>query len=131
MGAAISAVSRARIARRAPRPCGARAEPAYSSGMAEPAGEAGEGIGAGECPRLGRGGWLVVLAQLALLVHAAWRVGPTYDEHYYVASGYAYWRTGDFALNREHPPLLKLLAGAPLALFRDVDFPAQWKDLPA
>jgi hypothetical protein len=51
-----------------------------------------------------------------LLLHAAWRVGPTYDEHFYVAAGNHYWRSGDFALNREHPPLLKLLAGLPLVL---------------
>ncbi|MEO0651164.1 MAG: glycosyltransferase family 39 protein, partial [Planctomycetota bacterium] len=64
---------------------------------------------------------LLVLLQLGLLLDGAWRVGPTFDEHYYVASGYSYLTEGEFALNREHPPLLKLLAGAPLLLFGDVD----------
>jgi hypothetical protein len=71
--------------------------------------------------------WLVAL-QLALLLHGAWRVGPTYDEHFYVAAGYAYWQDGEFALNREHPPLLKLLAGAPLLLLPGVHFGDAWQD---
>lgn len=64
---------------------------------------------------------LAVLAIFGgLLLHSAWSVGPTYDEHYYIASGYAYWQEGDFALNREHPPLVKLLVGLPLLLAPDV-----------
>ena len=55
---------------------------------------------------------LVLLA--ALLVHSAWRVGPTYDEHYYIVSGLNYLELGDFSLNREHPPLLKMLMAAPI-----------------
>ena len=42
--------------------------------------------------------------------------GPTFDEGVHLAAGYAYWTTGDFALNREHPPLLKLLWALPLVL---------------
>jgi len=57
-----------------------------------------------------------LLAMAVLLLHAAWRVGPTYDEHFYVAAGNHYWRSGEFALNREHPPLLKLMAGLPMLL---------------
>lgn len=56
---------------------------------------------------------LVVLMAL-LLVHSAWRVGPTFDEHFYVASGFSYLQEGDFSLNREHPPLLKVLMALPL-----------------
>ncbi len=66
--------------------------------------------------RWDRAGWVLVAAVLALLVHSAWRVGPTYDEHFYIASGVHYLGGGDFGLNREHPPLLKYLAGAPLKL---------------
>ena len=62
------------------------------------------------------------------LVHLALRVGPTYDEHFYVAAGHAYLRDGDFALNREHPPLVKYLVGAPLFLL-DLDWPERWRDL--
>ncbi|MHC4263902.1 MAG: ArnT family glycosyltransferase [Planctomycetota bacterium] len=68
-----------------------------------------------------RAGLALVLSQLLLLLHGAWRVGPTYDEHFYIASGYSYLTEGDYTLNREHPPLLKLMAGAPLLLFDDVD----------
>lgn len=63
---------------------------------------------------------LVVVAVFGLLMAGAWRVGPTFDEHYYVASGYLYWATGDLSVNLEHPPLLKLLIGLPLVLSSDV-----------
>lgn len=59
-------------------------------------------------------GLLVLLA--LLLVHSAWRVGPTFDEHFYIASGFSYLQEGDFSLNREHPPLLKVLMALPLWL---------------
>jgi hypothetical protein len=59
---------------------------------------------------------LALLLQAVLLVHGAWRVGPTYDEHFYAAAGVAYWEACALEVNREHPPLLKLLAGAPLVL---------------
>lgn len=65
---------------------------------------------------------------LGLLLHSAWRVGPTFDEHYYIASGYAYWEDGDFALNREHPPLLKLVMAAPLRLYDDVEISERRRD---
>jgi hypothetical protein len=42
--------------------------------------------------------------------------GPTFDEPVHLAAGYSYWTTGSFRLNREDPPLLKLLWAAPLAL---------------
>ena len=64
--------------------------------------------------------WLL-LGMLAVLVHGAWRVGPTYDEHFYIGAGYHYWESHDFSLNREHPPLLKLIAGWPLRHLSDVE----------
>src|SRR5215218_6979287 len=42
--------------------------------------------------------------------------GPTFDEPVHLAAGYSYWVTGSFRLNREDPPLLKLLWAAPLML---------------
>lgn len=39
---------------------------------------------------------------------------PTYDEPAHLAAGYSYWRFGDFRMNPEHPPGLKLLAALPL-----------------
>ncbi len=76
--------------------------------------------------------WLTrwtLLGLLGLLLHGAWTVGPTYDEHFYVASGYAYLEDGDFSLNREHPPFLKLLAGAPLRFLPRIAFSENWSDL--
>ena len=44
--------------------------------------------------------------------------GPTFDEGVHLVAGYGYWTAGEFGLNREDPPLLKLLWAAPL-LFTD------------
>ena len=41
----------------------------------------------------------------------------TYDEAYHIGAGVAYVKTGDFRLNPEHPPLVKLWTGAYLSLF--------------
>ncbi len=67
-----------------------------------------------------------LLALLAVVVLLAWfwsrgerfldANGPTFDEPVHLAAGYSYWTTGNFRLNREDPPLLKLLWAAPLAL---------------
>lgn len=55
----------------------------------------------------------------------------TYDEAYHIGAGVSYVRTGDFRLNPEHPPLVKLWTGAfvasqgfqlsPLRAFQDKD----------
>ena len=39
---------------------------------------------------------------------------PTQDEPVHLASGWSYLTTGDYRLNPEHPPLLKVIAAAPL-----------------
>lgn len=49
-----------------------------------------------------------------LLGLGALRESQTIDEGVHLAAGYSYWRTGDFRMNPEHPPLLKLLASVPL-----------------
>ncbi len=57
---------------------------------------------------------------LALAVQqlgSALQESATWDEPLELAAGYSYWRTGDFRLNPEHPPLHKLAAAAPLLLF--------------
>lgn len=38
----------------------------------------------------------------------------TVDETTHLSSGYSYWKLFDYSLNKEHPPLMKLLAGIPL-----------------
>ena len=59
---------------------------------------------------------LVVLCLLA--VGRSWwgtRLdGFTVDEPWHAVAGAVYWRDNDFSLNPEHPPLVKLAAGAAL-----------------
>ena len=67
----------------------------------------------------GRHGWLVaalLLLHLVQLGNLAVSAGETYDEPMYLLAGRLAWATGDVSFNREHPPLLKWLIGAPLAL---------------
>lgn len=54
----------------------------------------------------------------------------TIDEGAHLAAGMSYWQTRDFRLNEEHPPLIKLLAGA-AALTARPTLPfdnASWKE---
>ena len=53
----------------------------------------------------------VLMLQLALSIR---RETQTWDEACHIFAGYRYWTRGDFAMNPEHPPLVKLLATAPL-----------------
>lgn len=69
---------------------------------------------------------LLALAAVAGLVGAFWWqgeralavTGPTFDEVVHLAAGYGSWVAGDFALNHEDPPLLKLWWALPM-LFGD------------
>ena len=57
-------------------------------------------------------GLLMILGlQLALSVR---RESQTWDEGNHIFAGYMSWTHADFGLNPEHPPMLKLLATAPL-----------------
>jgi hypothetical protein len=47
----------------------------------------------------------------------------TVDEGLHVASGYTIWRTGDYRLVEEHPPLVKLWLALPLLPLRDLADP--------
>lgn len=53
----------------------------------------------------------VLSLQLLLFVRSQ---SQTWDEGDHLYAGYMSWKTGDFGLNPEHPPLVKLLAAAPL-----------------
>ena len=62
--------------------------------------------------------WIAVIvllavqaAQVAFVVH---RESLTWDEDDHMFAGYMMWHTGDYGLNPEHPPLVKLLATLPL-----------------
>jgi hypothetical protein len=52
---------------------------------------------------------LALLVQLAMTARAT---SITWDEDDHIFAGYMSWKTGDFGLNPEHPPLVKLLAAA-------------------
>jgi 4-amino-4-deoxy-L-arabinose transferase-like glycosyltransferase len=55
---------------------------------------------------------LVIQATLALtIVH---RESLTFDEDDHMFAGYMMWKAGDYGLNPEHPPLVKLLATLPI-----------------
>ena len=62
---------------------------------------------------------LVQAAQMAFVVH---RESLTFDEGDHSFAGYMMWHTGDYGLNPEHPPLVKLLATIP-ALGRNLWVP--------
>ena len=56
---------------------------------------------------------LFCLFAFQLWFHAT-RTSATIDESPHIFAGYRYWQCGDFGVNVEHPPLLKLLAAIPL-----------------
>jgi hypothetical protein len=54
---------------------------------------------------------IVLAAELSLSIR---HETQTWDEACHIFAGYSYWTRGDFAVNPEHPPLVKLLATLPL-----------------
>lgn len=72
---------------------------------------------------------VVLTAMFVLQVGTARQESQTIDEAVHLSAGLSYWRTGDFRLNPEHPPLIKMLAAVPL-LFTQVVLPtndATWR----
>jgi hypothetical protein len=57
----------------------------------------------------------VILASFCLqAVLTIPRLSATTDEAVHLTAGYSYWKTLDFRMNPEHPPLAKLIAAMPL-----------------
>ncbi|MBI4881401.1 MAG: glycosyltransferase family 39 protein [Planctomycetes bacterium] len=73
---------------------------------------------------------LLLAGHLAVLVHTARETSETYDEPMYLLAGLSYWKTGDWSFNREHPPLPKLLIGAPLRA-AGLELPPHYQMAPA
>ena len=74
--------------------------------------------------------FLLLAVMAVLMIHAAVLESQTWDEGIHLVAGFSYWKTGDFRLNMEHPPLTKLLAAIPL-LFTSAEMPASpeaWRD---
>lgn len=73
---------------------------------------------------------VMLAAVLLLLLHLALGLGQmnatsmTFDEGFYIARGWAWWRTGAW-LTLGHPPLASTLAGLPLLLEPELPEPAQ------
>jgi hypothetical protein len=59
--------------------------------------------------------FIVLALELTLTIR---RETQTWDEACHIFAGYRYWTRGDFAMNPEHPPLVKLVAAAPLLTLR-------------
>src|SRR5260370_37570826 len=58
---------------------------------------------------------LALLVVLAVAVVSTIRQQSlTWDEGDHIFSGYEGWKTKDFGLNPEHPPMVKMLAAIPL-----------------
>jgi len=53
---------------------------------------------------------IFVVLSLGSVAHKS----PTYDETVHLFAGYSYLKWGDYRANPEHPPLVKMLAAAPL-----------------
>jgi 4-amino-4-deoxy-L-arabinose transferase-like glycosyltransferase len=54
------------------------------------------------------------VTQALLTVFVVHRESLTFDEDDHMFAGYMMWHTGDYGLNPEHPPLVKLLATVPM-----------------
>ncbi len=57
----------------------------------------------------------ILAAELAFSVR---RQSQTFDEGCHIFAGYEYWRSRDYGVNPEHPPLVKLAATLPLLHLR-------------
>lgn len=69
-----------------------------------------------DAPRFPWKGWLLLLGLIGCAIFRS-SLGTrldsfTLDEPYHIVAGTSYVRTGDFRLNPEHPPLMKLWLGA-------------------
>ena len=59
---------------------------------------------------------ILILVAMVIRSAVATRLdGFTIDEYYHIAAGVSYVQTGDFRLNPEHPPLVKLWVGSVLS----------------
>ncbi len=65
---------------------------------------------------------LLLAGMAAVQISSARDESQTWDEAMHLAAGYSYWKTGDFRLNPEHPPLGKLMNALPL-LWMDLRLP--------
>jgi 4-amino-4-deoxy-L-arabinose transferase-like glycosyltransferase len=60
---------------------------------------------------------LLLAVMFAVEITTSFGESQIIDEAVHLSAGVSYWKTGDFRLNPEHPPLIKLMAALPLSLF--------------
>ena len=65
---------------------------------------------------------LLLAGMATLQISSVREESQTWDEAMHLAAGYSYWKTGDFRINPEHPPLSKLMSALPL-LWMDLRLP--------
>jgi 4-amino-4-deoxy-L-arabinose transferase-like glycosyltransferase len=68
---------------------------------------------------LSRGTWWAIVVALFLLIccelfFSTRQESQVFDESGHLFAGFEYWKHGDFGVNPEHPPLVKLIAAVPL-----------------
>ena len=71
--------------------------------------------------------WILAACLLIALCGQLWihitRTSATVDEPNHILAGYRHIQCGDFGINPEHPPLLKMLAATPLLVRDDLKDP--------
>jgi hypothetical protein len=60
----------------------------------------------------------LVVVFLVVVLRSHLQMSQTYDEGFHLAAGYRYLDCGDFGINSEHPPLVKMVAGLALRMTR-------------
>ena len=74
---------------------------------------------------------VLLAVQAAQVMYVVHRESLTFDEGDHMFAGYMMWKAGDYGLNPEHPPLVKLLATLPLVGSNLWVPPAQKRDFKA
>ncbi|MEM9366993.1 MAG: glycosyltransferase family 39 protein [Planctomycetota bacterium] len=59
---------------------------------------------------------LLLGMQAVLLAYSGWWQSPTLNEPGHLVAGLGHWKSGDFALYRVNPPLIRLVASIPVTL---------------
>jgi len=60
--------------------------------------------------------WVVLAVLFLQMITASPMKSPVFDEPAHIGAGFSYWKTQEFKVNPQHPPLLKELGALPLVL---------------
>lgn len=60
----------------------------------------------------------LLILHFIIIVSASWNKSATYDEAVDISSGYIYWKTGEFHVNKDHLTFWKLFVSTPLLLLK-------------